>query len=599
YRELDHHSEVLADELRAASIGPGSIVGLCLPRSLDLIVALLAILKSGAAYLPLDPVYPADRLSYMVEDSDVAMVIGLQKSLGWLPGNRHRLDLDCLAADLRGEKATPLHRTPKAAPASSDLAYVIYTSGSTGNPKGVGIEHSSVVRLFTSTEHWFAFQSTDVWTMFHSVSFDFTVWEIWGALLYGGRLVIVPENVTRDPAAFLCLLRDEGVTVLNQTPSAFSALEQADSDRKGQDHLSLRLIIFGGEALDPRRLVGWFERRGERANLVNMYGITETTVHVTYRPLKPGDATINGSPIGVPIPDLEILLLDSETMSPVPEGKIGEIFVGGPGLARGYLNRPDLTAARFIPHPWRNGERLYRTGDLARLAPNGEYFHLGRTDHQVKIRGFRVELGEIEAALRSHEDVLEAAAMMRSDDTGQARLVGYVVQNPFAPQRPELLRSHVASILPEHMVPALFVFIASLPLTVNGKLDRDALPLPGRARPISAESYRLPGNALERRICGVIAEVLRTDVVGIDDNFFDLGANSLLIVEIHRRLSTEAKMNLKLMDLYRYPNVRALEQYLNSSHTPITLGGAKARGARSRMQMARTTRKPRSDGCPT
>ncbi|WID96690.1 amino acid adenylation domain-containing protein [Bosea vestrisii] len=495
YAELDEHAERLADRLTAMGAGPGTIVGLCLPRSLDLIVALLAILKSGAAYLPLDPAYPGERLAFMVEDADAPIIIA-SEHFDWLPAGRQRLD-----PHHPGEVDVAHAPAPRCPAAADGLAYVIYTSGSTGKPKGVAIEHAAITRLFSATQAWFGFRPADVWTLFHSVSFDFSVWEIWGALLHGGRLVIVPESTTRDPVAFLRLLADEGVTVLNQTPSAFAALDRSDHDRHGRDQLSLRLVIFGGEALDPRRLADWYQRRGEHAHLVNMYGITETTVHVTYRPLSPAETEARSSLIGRPIPDLELLLLDGETMLPVPRGEIGEIFVAGAGLARGYLNRPELTAARFVPHPQQPGARLYRSGDLARQVDDDDYEYLGRADQQVKIRGFRVELGEIETALMSHPAIRQAAVLLRSDD-GHERLVGYLVAGSTERPSPAALKAHLGEMLPDHMVPAAFVFVPDIPLTVNGKLDRAALPAPGRARPETAAPYAAPPQPDGTSVCG-------------------------------------------------------------------------------------------------
>ena len=576
YAELDERAERLAGRLSAMGAGPGAIVGLCLPRSLDLIVALVAILKSGAAYLPLDPAYPGERLAFMVEDADASIVVASDHA-DWLPAGRQRLD-----PHTPGEAETASRPPLRRAAAANDLAYVIYTSGSTGKPKGVAIEHAAVTRLFSATDGWFSFRSSDVWTLFHSVSFDFSVWEIWGALLHGGRLVIVPESTTRDPAAFLRLLADEGVTVLNQTPSAFAALDRADHDRGGRDRLSLRLVIFGGEALDPRRLAGWYQRRGEHAHLVNMYGITETTVHVTYRSLSPADAEQRSSLIGRPIPDLELLLLDGETMRPVPRGEIGEIFIAGAGLARGYLNRPELNAARFVSRPDEPGARLYRSGDLARQVEDDDYEYLGRADQQVKIRGFRVELGEIETALMAHPGIRQAAVLLRCDD-GNERLVGYLVADPTERATPAALKSHLGETLPAHMVPAAFVFIPDIPLTVNGKLDRAALPAPGRARPETAAPYAAPRTAQERRFADAVADVFQIDIVGIDDNFFDLGGNSLLVAELHRRLVRDLPW-FALVDLYRYPNVRALAGHLTPQKPGVlgSLAAARERGLRSR-----------------
>jgi len=576
YAELDERAERLANRLAAMGAGPGAIIGLCLSRSLDLIVALVAILKSGAAYLPLDPAYPGERLAFMVEDAGASIIIASDHA-DWLPPGRQRLD-----PHQPGEADAAHNPSARRRAAASDLAYVIYTSGSTGKPKGVAIEHAAVTRLFSATEGWFGFRSSDVWTLFHSVSFDFSVWEIWGALLHGGRLVIVPESTTRDPAAFLHLLAEEGVTVLNQTPSAFAALDHADQDRGGRDRLSLRLVIFGGEALDSRRLASWYQRRGEHAHLINMYGITETTVHVTYRPLSPAETEQRSSLIGRPIPDLKLLLLDGETLRPVPRGEVGEIFVAGAGLARGYLNRPELNAARFVPHPDEPGARLYRSGDLARQVDEDDYEYLGRADQQVKIRGFRVELGEIETALMSHPGIRQAAVMLRCDD-GNERLVGYLVADGSERPSPATLKTRLSESLPAHMVPAAFVFVPEIPLTVNGKLDRAALPAPSRARPETAAPYAAPRNAMERRFADAVADVFQVDIVGIDDNFFDLGGNSLLVAELHRRLVRDLPW-FALVDLYRYPNVRALAGHLTPQKPSVlgSLAAARERGLRSR-----------------
>ncbi|MDX2093988.1 MAG: amino acid adenylation domain-containing protein, partial [Kofleriaceae bacterium] len=417
YAELDRRANQLAHHLRARGVGPDVLVALCVERSLDMIVGILGILKAGGAYVPLDPSYPAERLAFTVEDAAPAVVVAHAELISALPSTRaHIVRLD--------EDAELLAREPaeRLAPASSflDLAYIIYTSGSTGRPKGVMITHGNATRLFAATEAWYGFSERDVWTLFHSYAFDFSVWEIWGALLYGGRLVVVPHQTTRSPDEFRALLAAEGVTVLNQTPSAFYELIRADAE--AQTPLALRLIIFGGEALSFAKLGPWFERHGDQAPvLVNMYGITETTVHVTYRPLVADDVRSRAnSAIGEAIADLTLYVLDQH-LELVPIGVAGELFVGGAGLARGYLNRPELTAERFIVNPFGPG-RLYRTGDLARWLPDGELDYLGRIDHQVKIRGFRIELGEIEAVLAAHATVREVVVLAREDVPGDKRL---------------------------------------------------------------------------------------------------------------------------------------------------------------------------------
>ncbi|MEH2068924.1 MAG: amino acid adenylation domain-containing protein [Nostoc sp.] len=434
YRELNYRTNQLAHYLRSLGVGADVLVGLCVERSLEMVVGLLGILKAGGAYLPLDPEYPTDRLSFMLEDAQVKVLLTQQQLIESLP--KHQAHLVCLDTDWE-KIAQNSHSNLENTATPSNLAYVIYTSGSTGKPKGVLVNHANVVRLFAATNSWYNFNQDDVWTLFHSYAFDFSVWEIWGALLYGGRLVVVPYLVRRDPESFYQLLCTQKVTVLNQTPSAFRQLIQAEQSIATVGDLKLRLVIFGGEALEPKSLQPWFERHGDtRPQLVNMYGITETTVHVTYRPLSKADLNHTASVIGRPIPDLQVYVLD-EHQQPVPIGVGGEMYVGGEGVARGYLNRHELTQQRFIFNPFNNNPqaRLYKTGDLARYLPNGELEYLGRIDNQVKIRGFRIELGEIEAVLSQHPLVQESVVVVREDTPGDKRtsallstsLVAYLV----------------------------------------------------------------------------------------------------------------------------------------------------------------------------
>ena len=420
YAELDARAGRLARALRRRGVAPETRVGLCLERSARTVVAILGVLKAGGAYVPIDPAYPPERIAWLLEDSGVALVLAEDATRAALPPSAPSvLTLDELLSESHhGETAA---RSARVEPEGA--AYVIYTSGSTGRPKGVVVTHASVLRLFDSTEAWFGFGPGDVWTLFHSYAFDFSVWEIWGALLYGGRVVVVPFLTSRDPAAFRALLAREGVTVLSQTPSAFRQLVQADQSARGE--LALRWVVFGGEALEPRALKPWFHRHGDaRPRLVNMYGITETTVHVTFRPLSAADADAGGSMIGEPIPDLGVYLLDAR-LEPVPPGAPGEIFVGGAGAARGYLGRPALTAERFLPDPFSGvaGARMYRSGDRARRRAGGDTEYLGRGDQQLKVRGFRIEPGEIEAALLAQPGVREALVVAREDEPGARRLV--------------------------------------------------------------------------------------------------------------------------------------------------------------------------------
>jgi acyl-coenzyme A synthetase/AMP-(fatty) acid ligase/acyl carrier protein len=399
-----------------------------------------------------------------------------------------------------------------------------------------------------------------VWTLFHSCAFDFSVWELWGALLYGGRLVIVPHSVSRSPNAFYELLASEGVTVLNQTPSAFRQLVQVEEDAAASRDLALRYVIFGGEALDLQSLRPWFARHGDRKpHLVNMYGITETTVHVTYRPLSAADLEASGSRIGKPLPDVKLYLLDPQG-EPVPIGVPGELYVGGGGVARGYIARPELTEERFVPDRFGADlqARLYRSGDLARfLAPDGDIEYLGRIDHQVQIRGFRVEPGEIEAVLGTHPGVREAVVVPQGQD-GQSRLVGYFVAAPGGPPATGALRHHLQARLPDYMIPAALVAVGAFPMTANGKLDRDALPPPDDGRPEVDAPYNSPKGEVERRIAAVFQEVLGIRRVGLHDNFFELGANSLLLVQVHRKLRARLERDMPVIRLFQYPTVAAL-----------------------------------------
>ena len=421
---------------------------------------------------------------------------------------------------------------------SSHLAYVIYTSGSTGMPKGVMVEHRNVSRLFRATEKWFHFNAKDVWTLFHSFAFDFSVWEIWGALLYGGRLLVVPTACSTHSAGVLPIALSRGVTILNQTPTAFRQLITAQSQSEAFHRL--RHIIFGGEALELHMLAPWIERNDpERTRLVNMYGITEITVHGTYREISAADVLARrGSLVGKAIPDLRIYLLDGQ-LEPVPLGVSGELYVGGAGVARGYLNRPELTAERFITDPFsaEPEARLYKTGDLGRWLPDGNIEYLGRNDFQVKIRGFRIELGEIEARLAECAGVREAVVIAREDSPGEKRLVAYVVSREGVElQRGVALRNQLSTVLPDYMVPSAFVSLAALPLTANGKLDRGALPVPDQSAVIT-QAYEAPVGEIETTICQIWEELLGLERVGRHDHFFDLGGHSLLAVQVVSQLT--------------------------------------------------------------
>ena len=560
YRELNRRANQWAHYLRSLGVGPEVLVGLCVERSLEMVVGLLGVLKAGGAYVPLDPAYPRERLAFMLEDAQAPVLLTQKRLMAELPD--HVCKVVCLDSDWEAIAKESGENLANGVTAEN-LAYVIYTSGSTGKPKGVSVSHSNVVRLFGAAQSWFHFDERDVWTLFHSYAFDFSVWELWGALLYGGRLVVVPYWVSRSPEAFYDLLCMERVTVLNQTPSAFRQLMRAEEEAEDTPkEPTLRLVIFGGEALEVQSLKPWFDRHGDqRPQLVNMYGITETTVHVTYRPVTAAAdfSAGRGSLIGVPIPDLELYVLD-QNQNPVPIGVPGELHVGGAGVGRGYLNQPELTAERFVPNPFgpEAGERLYRSGDLARYRPEGDIEYLGRIDHQVKIRGFRIELGEIEAVLSRHPAVRETVVLAREDEVGDRRLVAYVVPNKETASTTHALHSFLKQKHPDYMVPSAFVFLDALPLTPNGKVDRRALPAPDQSRPELENPFVAPRTPVEELLAKIWAEVLKLEKVGIHDNFFDLGGHSLLATQVVSRLHEVLHVEIPLRSIFENPTVAGL-----------------------------------------
>ncbi|HEX3529114.1 MAG TPA: amino acid adenylation domain-containing protein, partial [Thermoanaerobaculia bacterium] len=554
YGELAARSRRLARWLRRSGVVPGERVGLRMERSPEMMVGILGVLAAGAAYVPLDPAYPEERLSFILADSEARIVV--------------RQEEISAAAAVREDEAGEEGPSP----GPDDLAYLIYTSGSTGHPKGVGVTHGNVLSLLASTASGFGLGPHDVWTLFHSYAFDFSVWELWGALAFGGRLVVVPWSVSRTPEAFRELLGREGVTVLNQTPSAFGQIMGTE------DLSSLRLVIFGGEALEPRLLQPWFDRYGdERPRLVNMYGITETTVHVTERRIILSDLRSDlgaGSRIGRPMAGWAVYLLD-RSFAPVPVGAVGEIFVGGAGVSRGYPGRPELTAERFVPDPFAGspGARLYRSGDLARHLPDGDLEYLGRIDHQVKVRGFRIELGEIEAALASMAGVAEAAVVLRRDLAGGDGLVGYVVAEAGEDLSGSALREHLKARLPGYMVPAQVVLLEALPLTANGKLDRRWLAeqAPG-GETISGTARRSPRTAAEEILAGIFSQVLAVEPLGAEDDFFALGGHSLLATQLLSRLREAFAVELPMRVIFEHPTVAGLAREIEKAASPDRIG---------------------------
>ena len=571
YDELNAAAQAISGGLQQQGVMPGDRVAVVLERSLEMVAAMIGIVQCGAAYLPIDPAYPVQRIVETIVDAKpVALICARADATRITNVPAHMLHVE--------ELLTSRVKRLQSSTNSKATAYVIYTSGSTGKPKGVKVSHNNVLRLFTQTERWFHFDHHDVWTMFHSFAFDFSIWEMWGALLTGARLVIVPFAVSRSPEDFLALLAAERVTILNQTPSAFALLDRAEA--ACPTALALRTIVFGGEALALGSLRSWFARHGDRhPELINMYGITETTVHVTYRRILRADAECeHDSLIGEPIPDLQIHLLD-EHLQPVLFGAEGEICIAGAGVAQGYLDRPELTAERFVTTPY---GRLYRSGDLARRRADGELVYLGRRDAQVKVNGFRIELGEVEAALAKHPAIAQCCVLVHTTQQQGTRLAAFFVSSSAltSSDLSEFLRAQ----LPAHMVPSLYKQRAALPLTINGKADRKAL-----ADEMTQGAFDGPVEASldpEDLVTAAWRAVLGLSVVDLDDNFFDVGGTSLLLIELRTRLMQELQRDIPVVWMFEATSIRALAQKLSHSPT-VTNRPASGNATRQREAFAR------------
>ncbi|ORA60690.1 non-ribosomal peptide synthetase [Mycobacteroides franklinii] len=549
YGELDATANRLANHLVTRGARPGERVALLLPRTGEAIAAILAVLKTGAAYLPIDPAHPDSRVEFVLGDAAPVVAVttaDLMPRLG--ASGVPVLDIDDPAVSQQSDAAL-------LGPAVDDIAYIIYTSGTTGAPKGVAVTHRNVAQLLESLDAELALGQ--VWTQCHSLAFDYSVWEIWGALLYGGRLLVVPDAIVRSPEDLHAMLVSEQVSVLSQTPSAFYALQTADAlqPEMGQQ-LKLQTVVFGGEALEPQRLSPWFDSHPGLPRMINMYGITETTVHASFREIGDGDVDSNSSPIGVPLEHLAFFVLDG-WLRQVPVGVVGELYVAGSGQASGYLGRSDLTTTRFVACPFgAPGSRMYRTGDLVQWGEDGQLRYVGRADKQVKIRGYRIELGEVHAALARVEGVGQAAVIAREDRPGDKRLVGYITESIAGTLDPAAVRATLAERLPAYMVPAAVVVLDSLPLTVNGKLDTRALPAPEFQ---DADHYRAPEDAVEEILAGIYAQVLGVEQIGVDDSFFDLGGDSISSMQVVAR-ARAAGLLLRPRDIFVEQTVARLAQ---------------------------------------
>lgn len=527
-KEVNRIANCLKQEFQ---LQPDDLVAVKLPPCDWTIVCLLAVLKAGGAYVPIDPTYPEERINYMLNDAKPKLCIDQEL-------------LDRLRMSSQHYEATP----PEAAVSPDSAAYVIYTSGTTGQPKGVVITHSNVVRLLKPDHQLFDFSSNDVWTLFHSLSFDFSVWEMYGALLHGGTLVVVGDDVRKDFQQYVELLKAHQVTVLNQTPSAFYSLAQLEAANTSAD-LSLRYVIFGGEALAPGRLKEWYARY-PKTMLINMYGITETTVHVTYKEISQHEIDQGISNIGIAIPTLDCLILD-ESGQLLPDNMPGELCIGGSGLARGYLNKPELTAQKFIDHPYVEG-KIYLSGDLARRLPNGDLEYLGRIDDQVKIRGHRIELGEVETAISQIDGVLEVVVSAKEMASGELQLVAYFVSDIDLDSH--WMETKTGELLPAYMIPAHWLQIEKIPLTTSGKTDHKSLPVPL----IESDDFVAPENEVETELVQIWKDVLGLDKVGTTDNFFQLGGDSILIIRVLSKIKKQLGKQLEVRNLYESPTIKAI-----------------------------------------
>jgi amino acid adenylation domain-containing protein len=548
YAQLEHMVGRLAHQLKQKGVRQG-IVAVQMDRTIEIVAAFLGILNAPAAYMPIDPDYPSDRIHYMLKDSAAALkVTGMQQDF---------YDFAFTFAE-HNDSPAPSHQ-PHHSSYPEDPCYIIYTSGTTGRPKGSVIRHSNVVSLLANNPMLFDFNTSDTWTLFHSPCFDFSVWEMYVPLLSGAKLIVIPKTIARAPSAYLELLQCQQVTVLNQTPTAFAHLSAVEF-KAPHKHLALRIVIFGGEALYPAMLAPWLEKY-PNTRFINMFGITETTVHVTFKEITPSDIRLNSSNIGKPIPSLGIFILD-RAGRPTPLGVAGELIVTGHGVAQGYLNRPQLTGEKFTPHPTIPGQQVYRSGDLVRLNLSGDLEYLGRIDRQVKIRGFRIEPGEIEGALGKIKHISATAVIVKQANNGENYLCAYYV----AADEIEVatLRDHLTRSLADYMIPSYFIPLSQLPLTANGKLDIAALPEPTVVR---ERRHIAPTNHIEQTILEIWSQVLDIDITTIstEQSFFELGGHSLnatrMIDEIHHHLD----IRLPLARVFETPTIKELALSLVTS----------------------------------
>ncbi|MBE9224379.1 amino acid adenylation domain-containing protein [Phormidium sp. LEGE 05292] len=568
YQELNQRSNKVAHYLQSLNVEPEVLVGICVERSLETIVGLLGILKAGGAYLPLDPTYPKERLSFMLSDSQAQVILTEQKYVEQFTGSGVKvvcLDSDWELIDRQNQE------NPHSKVTSENLAYVIYTSGSTGKPKGVAIPHRAVNRLVCNT-NYVQLESSDTIAQASNFSFDAATFEIWGALLHGARLVIIPQNILLSPQHFATCLRKQKISVLFLTTALFNQLTSIVPEA----FKDLKHLLFGGEAVDTKSVKAVLHN-GSPQRLLHVYGPTESTTFSCWYLVQDVAEDATNLPIGRPISNTQIYILDSK-LQPVPIDVPGELYIGGDGLARGYLNARELTAERFITNPFvraglgnnlcteqtisgQNPPLLYKTGDLARFLPDGNIEFLGRVDNQVKIRGFRIELGEIEALLSQHPDVQQAVVIAREDIPGDKQLVAYIVPNQKLEAIDPSIKSFLEEKLPNYMVPAAFVMLDSLPLTPNGKVDRQNLPAPDRKNS-DPETFVAPRSPIEQRLALIWAQLLRLEQIGVNDNFFHLGGHSLIVTQMLSRLREVFHVELHFQQIFHNPTISSLAQLI-------------------------------------
>jgi amino acid adenylation domain-containing protein/FkbH-like protein len=545
YQELNQRANRLANYLKRFSVGPDVLIGICMERSVEMIVTMLAVLKAGGAYVPIEAGYPRERLTFMLADSGAPLVLTQQRLLTRLPKPVNALCVDSDWELIAGESRENVTRCANAA----DLAYVIYTSGSTGTPKGVGVPHRAINRLVLNT-NYVQLTPGDHVGQISNASFDAATFEIWGALLNGGTLIGIERDAMLSPREFAHELREQNISTLFLTTALFNQVVAEVPDA----FATVRTLMFGGESADPKSVARVLKSNPPR-RLLNVYGPTENTTFSTYHELGELSDDVTNVPIGQPISNSQCFILDAH-LNPMPIGVPGEVHVGGDGLARGYWNRPGLTAQKFIQNPFRSGEMLYKTGDLARWLPDGRIEFLGRMDQQIKIRGFRIELGEIEIILSRHPAVRECVATSRKGEHGYDRLVAYFVPQERVPSFAELMR-FLKDRVPEYMLPSAFVSLDALPLTPNGKVDRGALPDPGEARPL-LEGVATPRDAVELKLTQIWENVLNVRPIGIEDKFFDLGGHSLLAVKLISQIEKVFGRRLRVATVFQAPTIERL-----------------------------------------